>query len=122
MDRRRFLTGLVATLAAPAVVKAEILMPVKRVYVPYRMPSIKFYNPGRYVIGFPTEGKTFDLSASPRVGDILTIMSAGQPVKFSGLAERTIKQIDQDVLHFLAMPHKDGGAKWISIDAASSQG
>lgn len=34
MNRRGFLTGLVSTLAAPAIVRAELLMPIKAI-VPF---------------------------------------------------------------------------------------
>lgn len=35
-SRRRFLLGLSAVLAAPAIVKAEVLMPVSKIIVPKR--------------------------------------------------------------------------------------
>jgi len=34
MDRRSFLKGIVGLIAAPAIVKSEILMPVKEIIVP----------------------------------------------------------------------------------------
>jgi hypothetical protein len=34
LSRRGFLTGIVAALAAPAIVKAEILMPIKKIILP----------------------------------------------------------------------------------------
>lgn len=34
LSRRGFINGLITTLAAPAVVKAEILMPIKKIIEP----------------------------------------------------------------------------------------
>lgn len=37
INRRGLLTGLISSLAAPAICKAEFLMPVKKIIVPERM-------------------------------------------------------------------------------------
>ena len=42
LSRRGFLAGLAATIAAPAIVKAEILMPVKKVIVPKILLHVDF--------------------------------------------------------------------------------
>lgn len=40
LQRRQFLTGLVAAITAPAVVKAAWIMPVKKIIV----PDFRFYS------------------------------------------------------------------------------
>jgi hypothetical protein len=40
IKRRSFLTGLASALAAPAIVRASSLMPVRGIIVPWRVPLV----------------------------------------------------------------------------------
>jgi len=42
MNRRGFLTGLAAALAAPAIVRFENLMPVRGIIVPIPRPGVRY--------------------------------------------------------------------------------
>ncbi len=49
--RRSFITGLITLVAAPAIVRAGSLMPVKQVIFPTIQPGASFFSPpeGRFI-------------------------------------------------------------------------
>lgn len=58
LSRRGFLAGLAATIAAPAIVKAEILMPIKKIIMPNELGWL------------PAQVVYFNVPEMPAIGDI----------------------------------------------------
>lgn len=67
LSRRGFLLGLGAALAAPAIVRAEIIMPVRKVVLPPPIP------PGRSLaLGWlPCDGREVSSFAYPDLFDVI---------------------------------------------------
>lgn len=81
LPRRKFLTGLVGLIAAPAVCKAEFLMPVKKIWMP---ETIDVYVNGQLLIigleedvgGGYTIPIPFDMDRNHEIG--LQVRSGGR--------------------------------------------
>jgi hypothetical protein len=59
LPRRKFLTGLFGLVAAPAVVKASSLMPVKSVVEDFTTDGLLVSATERYTYGYQEFGQTF---------------------------------------------------------------
>jgi hypothetical protein len=78
ISRRKFITGAGLLIAAPAIVRASSIMPVRAIepVMSLDAPTIYIVNGRQYVVGFDYDRQMWRLKRAETVGDYLLVQRA----------------------------------------------